>query len=199
MSTTTFTPATSRQTAFIATLAAERGVTAPDVSTLSVREASRVIDGLLKLPRPRPVPVARPAVTAAPAPKVTSTVPEGHYAIDGTGHQPIDFFRVDRPTKGKWAGFVFVKRVIGGHPDMRVPRSQVGDVLARIEAAGAVESARRYGQEIGACCICNRHLTDAVSRSLGIGPDCRGGSTERGARWLAATGQTGDTLFGMAS
>jgi hypothetical protein len=32
----------------------------------------------------------------------------------------------------------------------------------------------RFGREIGACYVCGRTLTDATSRSLGIGPVCRG-------------------------
>jgi hypothetical protein len=33
----------------------------------------------------------------------------------------------------------------------------------------------RFGREIGKCYVCGRTLTDETSRSLGIGPVCRGG------------------------
>lgn len=116
-----------------------------------------------------------------------SSVPEGHYAVAGNGRQSIEFYRVDRPTEGRWAGRTFVKVIIGGHPDAPVRGREARDVLARIAAAGITRSAQLYGQEIGRCAVCNRHLTDDESRDAGMGPDCRSGSTPRGAAFLAAT------------
>lgn len=120
------------------------------------------------------------APTAAPAPKAPGSssdfpeVPEGHYAVtSATGNNDLDFYRVDRPTEGEWAGRVFVKRMIGGHPDMPVRGSEGKLALARILAAGPAEAAVLYGQKIGKCHRCNRSLTDKTSRDLGIGPECR--------------------------
>ena len=96
-------------------------------------------------------------------------VPEGHYAIEGRGDNEWSFYRVDHGT-GTYAGRIFVKRVIGGRPDENVPARQVPGILQRIvedPLAGP-----RYGQVIGRCCRCNRHLTDDASREAGIGPDC---------------------------
>jgi hypothetical protein len=45
--------------------------------------------------------------------------------------------------------------------------------LCRPTSGGDSDAGPRYGREIGRCYRCNRTLTDAVSRSLGIGPDCR--------------------------
>lgn len=101
-------------------------------------------------------------------------VPEGHYAIatkDGANNT-LAFYRVDRPTEGKWAGKTFVKLIVGGKPDSRVPREQVRSVLDRIAKAGPDKAGALYGQEIGRCCRCNRHLTNDESRKLGIGPEC---------------------------
>lgn len=117
----------------------------------------------------RQAPVAAPRVERP----VTADVPEGHYAIASSGSNDLAFYRVDRPTEGKWAGRCFVKLVVGGHPDSRVRRDAVQGVLARIVEAGVVESGRLYGREIGRCCRCNRTLTDEVSRAEGIGPECR--------------------------
>jgi len=101
-------------------------------------------------------------------------VPEGHYAVASeTGNNDLDFFRVDRPTEGKWAGRTFVKRVVGGKPDFGVRGEAAVKVCERIVAAGVREAALLYGQEIGRCCRCNRHLTDEDSRAFGMGPDCR--------------------------
>ena len=118
-------------------------------------------------------PAAAPAPTAAPARTFLPDVPAGHYAIASGGHNDLAFYRVDRPADGKWAGYTFVKVVIGGRPDSRVPRAQAAGILSRIAAAGIAEAGALYGREIGRCCRCNRHLTDETSRALGIGPECR--------------------------
>lgn len=101
-------------------------------------------------------------------------VPGGHYAVpSATGNNDLDFYRVDRPTEGRWKGYTFVKRVIGGNPDAPVRGPQARVVLSRILLAGVEDSRRRYGQHIGRCALCNRHLTDEESRVLGLGPECR--------------------------
>lgn len=114
-----------------------------------------------------------PAKTSSPAPSALPDVPEGHYAYPSSGSNDLSFVRVDRPTEGRWAGRVFVKQVIGGHPDQPVARANVASVLASIVEFGVDLAAQTYGQEIGRCYRCNRHLTDETSRQLGIGPDCR--------------------------
>lgn len=108
-----------------------------------------------------------------PAPEALPDVAAGHYAIasnrDGID---LDFYRVDRPDSGQYAGRTFVKQVIGGRPHASVRRDAVPSILARI--AADPDAGPRYGREIGRCCRCNRHLTDATSRAAGIGPDCAG-------------------------
>ncbi len=122
----------------------------------------------------RPSPQVATSAPAAPAtPQATPQVPEGHYAVTSrTGNNDLDFYRVDHG-KGKWAGRTFVKRIIGGHPDQNLSRNESPLALAQIEAAGPEAAAQLYGQEVGRCCRCNRHLTDETSRQLGIGPECR--------------------------
>lgn len=101
-------------------------------------------------------------------------VAAGYYAVESlSGNNDLDFFRVDRPTEGRWAGYTFVKRVIGGRPDVAVRGAQARKALDAILSAGTREAAIRYGQEIGRCGVCNRHLTDEESRAFGIGPHCR--------------------------
>ena len=46
-------------------------------------------------------------------------------------------------------------------------------ILRRIAEVGAPEATALYGQEIGRCGRCNRHLTDEESRRVGLGPECR--------------------------
>lgn len=101
----------------------------------------------------------------------TVEVAAGHYALPShTGNNDADFFTVQRPTGGKWAGYTFVKRVIGGHDDTPVRGAEAKRVLAAI--AADPEAGARYGQLIGRCARCNRHLTDEVSREQGYGPEC---------------------------
>lgn len=149
---------------------------------VSAGEASAVITWLKTLPMAS-APVAPPAAMvvgaspayyARPAAAPLPDVPEGHYAVTSrTGNNDLDFFRVDRPTEGRWAGRTFVKRVIGGKPDHAVRGAEARTALEAIVAAGVQQAGALYGQEIGRCYRCNRHLTDETSRALGIGPDCR--------------------------
>lgn len=101
-------------------------------------------------------------------------VPAGRYAIDTQDGalNEIAFYKVDRPTTGRWAGYVFVKRMIGGNPDVAVKGAAAQTVLAAI-AADAKGAAVRYGKEIGECGRCGIELTNDESRAYGIGPDCR--------------------------
>lgn len=114
-------------------------------------------------------PVAAPAPPTGPA----EVVPAGHYAVQSrTGNNDLDFYRVDHG-KGQWAGRVFVKRIIGGTPDQNVRGAETKLALEAIAKAGPEAAATLYGQELGQCSRCNRHLTDETSRALGIGPECR--------------------------
>lgn len=126
---------------------------------------------------------ARPATSdhRSVAPKQVVTlglgkydVPAGYYAVESaTGNNDLDFFRVDKPTDGKWRGYTFVKRVVGGHSDIRIRGTQAEAAMQAIVAAGPFKAGQLYGQKIGRCYKCHRSLTDETSRQLGIGPECR--------------------------
>lgn len=166
---------TDRQVSFAMALIAERVL--PNTqenaeSTLVLRErvegltkkaASDFIGGLL---REKPIQV-KPAPVAATLPEI----PEGRYAIEEAG--AVKFYKVDAPTQGKWAGYVFVKVLAS---DVEYPirdkdsRKRIIDTIAIDPQAASA----RYGQEIGACGICGRTLTDEESRARGIGPICAG-------------------------
>lgn len=101
-------------------------------------------------------------------------VPAGRYAVateDGAVNE-LAFYKVDRPTEGRWAGYVFVK-LMKSDEEQRLSRPAGATVLAKIAAAGAKEASAAYGREIGKCGVCSRTLTNDESREIGIGPDCR--------------------------
>ena len=113
-----------------------------------------------------------PAVTQ-PRREDSPDIPAGYYATPSrTGSNDLDFWRVDRPDSGHWAGYTFVKRVIGGHSDTRVRGREKWDALRAISAVGVEAAALKYAAELGRCSNCNRHLTDELSRQRGKGPEC---------------------------
>lgn len=101
-------------------------------------------------------------------------VPAGRYAIDtqdGAANE-LAFYKVDRPTEGRWAGYVFVKLQVSDD-EQRVSREVAKSVVRRIAEVGAQAASARYGHELGVCGVCGRTLTNDESRALGIGPVCR--------------------------
>ncbi len=104
------------------------------------------------------------------------TVVEGRYAIpteEGAINE-LAFYKVDRPTEGRWAGYVFVKRLVGPE-EQRLSQKQSAAILAKIGEFGAEKASKLYGKEIGHCGVCGRRLTNDESREAGIGPICAQG------------------------
>lgn len=151
---------------------AEHGDRTTIADGISLRRASEFI-GRLK---------EAPAKTVEQQWELDSTewpdVPEGRYALaEASNHVTIKFYKVDRPTEGRWAGYTFLSAGAGGphgdpdwHP-IKAPAVKRA-ILERIEQdpAGA---AKLYGTELGHCGVCGRTLTDETSRAYGIGPVCR--------------------------
>jgi Family of unknown function (DUF6011) len=123
--------------------------------------ASRIIETLLALPR---------RDKRVPGQWSPLDVPAGRYALVHPERSHVEFFVVDQPTEGKWAGRTFVNQQAG---DERYPvkGQRAKEVLARI-AVDPQAAMIRYGHELGRCGNCGRTLTDEVSRAMGIGPDC---------------------------
>jgi hypothetical protein len=187
MAVTTY-PASAKQMSFVESLAEQvHGDNAPEF-LLAHREAgtfdnykvtSALIDALLSAKRamPRPAREARPVEFPE--------VPAARYALPGAAGW--EFYKVDRPTKGKWAGYLFVKRLYGSPGDfreVRVGRSEVATVMADIvaatyrdgerELAGAEAAAVAFSREHGVCAACLAPLTDPESIARGLGPICAG-------------------------
>ena len=159
---------TIKQREFIASLVSERELPADEkgayVASLlagtarepSPAQASAIIEWLLALPR-----------KAAPA---DVDVPAGRYALVHPVRSIVEFFVVDKPEDGKWAGRTFVKQQ-ASDDKYPVKGARRSEVLARI-AEDPHAAMIRYGHELGRCGRCGRTLTDEVSRAMGIGPDC---------------------------
>lgn len=133
---------------------------------VSKKKASEMITVLQALPN-----AAVTATHGNSRPRDLPDVPSGRYAIDID--DTVKFYRVDRPTEGKWAGYTFVK--VQASDDLHPIRGEGAKrVLAAILKAGPRKAMERYGQELGHCGVCGRTLTDETSREIGIGPVCRG-------------------------
>lgn len=177
----THDPATERQVAYIHSLLDERQLPEQDghpanidalkkrATTLDRSLASDWITRLKSFPRN----AGSREADFQPLPDV----PAGRYAVTGEDGT-TDFYKVDRPTKGRWAGYTFVKLGLGGpHGEPRwerTSRANTRTILQKIAAAGPEEASKRYGHELGHCGICGRTLTNPESIALGIGPVCAG-------------------------
>jgi hypothetical protein len=157
-------PATEKQVNFMLALEAQKIAeplrkTRDELAGMTKKAATLAIGELLKRPD---LPGRQNKTPNLP------DVPAGRYAI-GT---PAKFYKVDRPTEGRWAGYTFVKVQASDefHP---VNRSLQPDILAEI-AKDPQAAMLRYGREIGECGHCGRTLTNQESRDAGIGPICAG-------------------------
>jgi hypothetical protein len=165
---------TERQLPFLMSLVQERPTWAQEndllISNLDLLpkgRATKLITEALKLPKEVTL-YNKQADDPIPGPDL---LPDGYYALpSATGNNDLDFFRVKR--KGNRT---FVDRVIGGHPDYGLRRKDGIAAADRIILFGWQASGELYAKEIGNCYVCNRHLTDELSRRLGIGPVCRAG------------------------
>jgi hypothetical protein len=100
-------------------------------------------------------------------------VPEGRYALatEPGAVNTLAFYKVDRPTEGRWAGYVFVKLLVSD-VEKRLSWKASVTVLAKIAELGADAASKAYGREARKCGICGHALTNDESRKRGIGPDC---------------------------
>ena len=174
--------ATPKQQSFILSLIDERDIeptikgvrTVEDIKagvpSLDKAQASRYIERLLELPK-KATAKAQPSSDLA---KLAESIPAGHYAVTGEDGT-TDFYRVDKPTKGKWAGYVFVKLQLSETYE-RVSQRNTATILQKIIDSGPEAAAKRYGHELGKCAICSRTLTNPDSIERGIGPVCAGKS-----------------------
>lgn len=178
---------TSKQTGEPVT-ASERKEILAKVGSLSKREAHQWIDRLKALPFvveesarqqgmtvqdiTSPEKVLSERVSHEHSRWLAARTPEGRYAIRWENGE-TRFYKVDRPTEGKWAGWVFVK--VQASDDFYPIKGWENKRRILEKIAEDPESASKdYGKQIGRCGICGRTLTDDDSRAAGIGPICAG-------------------------
>lgn len=166
MTATAVRPASPKAIAFATSLLETRRVPAewetPAAAAIAEGDAARVsrlIDALKALPWRE----ARVATDSLP------DVPAGRYAV-ATEEGTLAFYRVDRPTEGRWAGYTFVK--VQASDDEHPVRGAAARVVLGKIATDVQGASARYGQEIGVCGVCGKTLTDAESRARGLGPVC---------------------------
>ena len=103
--------------------------------------------------------------------------PSGYYSVDGLR------YKLDCPTTGKWAGWLFLKtgsdyhdrkRIALGSPDGKLAATDRGKTVLAAIIADPIECMKAYGDITGQCGVCGRKLEDPTSVSLGIGPVCLG-------------------------
>lgn len=103
---------------------------------------------------------------------VGDTLPADHrphyYAVEIGGD--VKFYRVKRGTKSGMF-FIDVQASDEFHSIRNVATKRA--IIAAIEDLTPAVAMANYGQLIGSCGRCHITLTDATSRALGIGPDCR--------------------------
>lgn len=160
-------PATERQVDFMLTLERQK-ISEPlrkmrsELEAMSKKDASAAISDLLKKP-------SLPGQETASARSGKPDVDAGRYAINGHDGT-TKFYRVDRPTEGRWNGYTFVK-IQASETWYDVKGAAAQAVLTEI-AKDPKAAMLRYGKEIGKCGHCGLTLTNEESRERGIGPIC---------------------------
>lgn len=108
----------------------------------------------------------------AEASEAWPTVKAGRYALANPTTGSLDFYQVERPATGKWAGWIFLKKMASDVLHRVYDKQVIKAVLDEL-AKNPLKQMALYGQTIGKCGHCSLTLTDPESRELGLGPICR--------------------------
>jgi hypothetical protein len=152
-----------------------------DLRAMERRQVSRLIERIKGSPA-KPELLQHHSVSANSAWSFAKDVPPGRYALLKTHPNPdddseagdYDFYQVDKPTEGKWAGSIFLRHLFGAPGDYHkeaVTGALKMKVLKKI-AADPEKSSLTYGRVSEVCGVCHSPLTNKTSRDAGIGPVC---------------------------
>lgn len=174
-------PASEKQLSFVRSLMGERTLPAEmaaiDPATLNKREASLLIERLLKMPK-----TPKPAAAAKPSTGVLDGLPKSRYALlaedvahaltsVNLDHNDMLFVEIR-----EFKGTVYMRRLVGSPGAYLRARMVPSDVavIAGLIRTDPLAAAQRYGREYSVCGKCGAELTDEESRRLSLGPVCRG-------------------------
>jgi len=106
-----------------------------------------------------------------------SALHEGSYGVPGTDSRLK--IRINKPTRGKWSGYVFVQdcATYGSQRRYGIQKPNAlytGDIQNELQLIldNPSLALKKYAQLTGNCGICRRPLEDAESLERGIGPIC---------------------------
>lgn len=109
--------------------------------------------------------------TFANARRLAADIPAGRYAVREPAGE-IKFYQIDKPTTGRWEGYVFLKIQASDATFPIKSAARQMSVYGAILDAGVQASSELYGRTLGSCGVCGRTLTDPDSIARGIGPHC---------------------------
>lgn len=165
--------ATERQQNFILTLAQEREYELTEIIN-SPKEASDLISKLLKMPK-KVQKVHDPELSEA-----LSKVIKSKYAVP-VEELILDFYdeNIDNDLLfvevREYQGHLYLRRLhgsVGSFVRSKLSRKDTLAILGHI-AQDPYKYAKLFGEHYSCCGKCGAELTDAVSRKLQLGPDCR--------------------------
>ena len=148
-----------------------------------VWQCSRRRGGNLANQQASPPPIAtRPTLDDQLKAMLESTK-SGRYAVRLADDQPYKFFRLSRPTVGKYKDALKIqsqhseeyKPVAVIWPNGKVTLyngTQETIIHLRLLVCDPTTATIAYGTEMRRCGICGKELTDPRSRFYGIGPEC---------------------------
>jgi len=180
-------PASDKQISFINELLDSRVIPASDpilkaftvdrfsaLSTISKRSASAVISTLLSLPK-------LPTPAASSLQHVLARVPKSKYALptDELDMAPLQ----GTPLTGdllfvevrEYEKVLYMRRLTGAPGAFNRDKVPHADALIIIDliAKDPYKYTRLFGENYACCGKCGAELTDPISRSLFLGPECR--------------------------